>query len=126
MATRYDDELGTYTQWAQAFSQKDLETRLRDQAILHRGQLNDGNDNTRYTPAQPTMRAADTTRANRDDLEFRDWMGEFGFSGNKRTLHGPGMFGQGQPSGPSGIGRGHETTEQKHRRLRRETLEDGF
>jgi len=115
MATRYDEELGTYTQWAVAFSAKGLERALRDQAIIRRGQLNDGNDYTRYTPAQPTQRACDTTRVERDDLEFRDWNSDNGFAGASRPTPGPGM-----------LGRGQESDGQKHRRAKREQMDDGF
>ncbi len=115
MATRYDDELGTYAQWAFGFNPKDTEKRLRDQALIRRGQLNDGNDYTRYTPSQGTQSACDVVRADRDDLEFRDWNSEHGFSGASRALPGPGMYGRGQ-----------ESDGQKHRRLKRELLDDGF
>lgn len=115
MATRYEEELGTYSQWAQAFTSKGLETALRDQALLRRGQLNDGNEYTRYAPSQGTQRACDTHRVGRDDLEFRDWNAEHGFSGASRTLPGPGMFGRGQ-----------ESDGQKHRRAKREHIDDGF
>lgn len=115
MATRYDDELGTYTQWAEAFSRKGLETALRDQALIHRGQLNDGNEYTRYTPAHLTQRACDVVRAERDDLEFRDWNSEHGFSGASRERAGPGM-----------VGRGQESARQVERRARRKAIDEGF
>lgn len=113
MATRYDDELGTYTQWAEAFTKQGLERTLRDQAHIRRGQLNDGNEYTRYTPAQGTERACDTVRADRDDLEFRDWNSEHGFSGASRELPGPGTVGM-------------ESEGQRRRRRRREAIDEGF
>jgi len=116
MPTRYDDELGTYTQWAEAFSPKGLDKALADQAALHRGQLNDGNDHARYTPSQGTQRACDTTRAGRDDLEFRDWNSDAGFFGASRARMGPGMFGRGQES----------AGQQRRRAKLREVVEDGF
>lgn len=115
MPTRYDHDLGTYTQWAEAFTKKGLDRALHDQALIRRGQMNDGNDFVRYTPAQPTQSACDVWRADRNDLEFRDWNKEFGFSGNSRERSGPGMYGRGQ-----------ESEGQKQRRQQREQLDDGF
>jgi hypothetical protein len=118
--SRVDDksgngELGTYTQWAEAFSKKDLDRALRDQALIHRAQLNDGNDYCRTTPSGLTRSAYDNLRAGRDDLDNRDWNSDTGFSGLNRAPQGPGM-----------VGRGVETTHQKKRRARRELLDDGF
>ena len=118
MSTRYDDELGTYSQWAEGFSNKGLESVLRDQVIIRRGQLNDGNDYTRYTPAQGSKSACDTVRAERDDLEFRDWNSEFGFHGASRPKPGPGMVGRRGP--------GAESDGQARRRARRAEVDDGF
>lgn len=115
MPTRYDDELGTYTQWAEAFSPKGLDKALADQATLRRGQLNDGNDHARYTPSQGTQRACDATRAGRDDLEFRDWNSDAGFYGASRARKGPGM-----------VGRGQESAGQQRRRAKLQEVDDGF
>jgi len=115
MATRFDDELGTYSQWAEAFSQTSLERALGDQVLLRRGQLQDGNSYDRYAPSQPTERACTVLRAGRDDLEFRDWNSSGGFSGASRRRHGPGMFGHGQ-----------ESEGQQRRRARLEAIDDGF
>ncbi len=117
MATRYDDELGTYTRWAEAFSDQGLERALADQALIHRGQLNDGDDFTRYTPAQGNRRACDTVRAARDDLEFRDWNSDFGFSGASRPLTAPGMLGR--------AGR-VESDGEARRRAQKRVIDEGF
>jgi hypothetical protein len=116
MATRYDEKLGTYTQWAEAFSREGLERALRDQANIRHGQLNNGNEHTRYTPAQGDRRTCDTVRAGRDDLEFRDWNSEHGFSGASRPMNGPGSVGMA----------GTESEGQHRRRRRREVIDEGF
>lgn len=108
-------ELGTYAQWAEAFSKKDLDRALKDQALIRHAQLNDGNDYCRTTPSGLTRSAYDNLRAQRDDLDNHDWNSDTGFSGLSRT-----------PSGPGIAARGVETAQQKTRRARRELLDDGF
>lgn len=122
--SRVDDksgngELGTYTQWAEAFSKKDLDRALKDQALIRHAQLNDGNDYCRSTPSGLTKRAYDTVRTERDDLDYREWNSDTGYSGVNRWPKGPGMVGQ-------NVGRGIETEGQISRRTRRELLDDGF
>jgi hypothetical protein len=118
--SRLDDtsgngELGTYTQWAEAFSRKDLDRALADQALLRRSQLKDGNDYCRTTPAGHSRRAYDTIRAERDDLDYREWNSDTGYSGVNRW-----------PTGPGITARGVESPAQKRRRERKELLDDGF
>lgn len=115
-------ELGTYTQWAEAFSKKDLERALRDQALIRHAQLKDGNDYTRTTPSGLTQRAYDVVRAERDDLDYREWNSDTGFSGVNRWPKGPGMVGQ----GPVRQVRGAQTEAEIRRRARRDQLDDGF
>jgi len=112
-------ELGTYTQWAEAFSKGDLERALKDQAMIRHAQLKDGNDYTRTTPSGLTQRAYDVVRADRDDLDYREWNSDTGFSGVNRWPKGPGMVGQGP-------GRGVQTEGEIRRRARKEQLDDGF
>jgi hypothetical protein len=109
-----DETLGTYTQWAEAFSKRELDRALADQAIIQRAQLNDGNDLCRSTPSQPSKRAYDTIRAERDDLDYREWNSDTGFSGVNRWPKSPGMA------------RGAENEGQRLRRARKELLDDGF
>lgn len=115
MAGRYEEELGTYAKWAEAFSRQDLDRALRDQAILHRARLRDGNEDARYTPSQGSQRACDTVRAERDDLDYREWNSDTGFSGVSRWPSAPGM-----------LGRGQQSELQKKRRARKDLLDDGF
>ena len=116
--TKTDDagaSLGTYTLWAEGFSEASLQRALRDQATLKRGELNDGNDDCRYTRAQQTRRACDTLRAERDNLDYREWNEDTGFSGVTRWPEGPGMSANGVQSEGD-----------KRRRARRIALDDGF
>ena len=115
MAGRYEEELGTYSQWAEAFSKQGLDKALRDQALLHRAQLRDGSDSARYTPSQGNQRACDKVRSERDDLDNREWNSDTGFSGVSRWPSAPGM-----------LGRGQESDAQKKRRARKDLLDDGF
>jgi hypothetical protein len=114
MSQSYDKDLGTYTRWAEAFSPEGLQKTLKDQATLRRGQLREG-DGNRVTPAQPTRRAYDAIRATRDNLDYREWNDDTGFSGVTRWPSGPGM-----------VGHGVETDGQKRRRAHLEQLDDGF
>lgn len=107
--------LGTYTQWAEGFSKASLDRALRDQVVLKHGELNNGNDDCRYTRAQQTKQACDTLRAERDNLDYREWNADSGFSGVTRWPEGPGMSANGV-----------QTEGQKRRRARRVELDDGF
>jgi hypothetical protein len=111
---RSGEGLGTYTQWAEAFSKRDLDRALSDQAIIARSQMNEGNDHCRSTPSQPSKRAYDKIRTERDDLDYREWNSDTGFSGVNRWPKAP------------GIGRGAETERQREHRARKEILDDGF
>ncbi len=108
-------ELGTYTQWAEAFTKKDLDRALTDQAIIRKSQLNDGNDYCRTTPSGLTKSAYDVVRMSRDDLDYREWNSDTGYSGVNRWPKGPGM-----------VGRGMESDGQQRRRQHKELLDDGF
>lgn len=117
MSTRDTNNLGTYTLWAEAFSSQELTKRLNDQAQLKRGQLCDGNNFTRTTPAGLSRRAYDNVRANRVDMDNREWNSDTGFSGVNRWPKDPGMQGQGQ---------GVQTPAEIRRRKVVERLDDGF
>jgi len=110
MAKDYEEALGTYTQWAEGFSPESVERALRDQVNLKRGQLNDGDEYSRTTPAGFSRRHYDKIRAERDDLDYREWNASTGFSGVNRWPAGPGVESEGQ-------GR---------RRARREAIDEGF
>ena len=115
MAKTDEPSLGTYTQWAEGFSKKSLDRALRDQAVLRHGQMNAGNDDCRYTPAQDTKSTCDKMRAQRTDLDYREWNADTGFSGVTRRPAGPGM-----------TGNGALTEGQKRRLDRRNEIDDGF
>ncbi len=114
MTQRFDDELGTYTRWAEAFSREGLEKTLKDQAVLRRGMMREDHV-CRVTPSQPSRRAYDAIRATRDDLDNREWNADTGFSGVTRGPTGPGM-----------VGHGVETDGQQRRRATIARLDDGF
>ncbi len=107
--------LGTYTQWAEGFTPASLDRALRDQVVLKHGEMNNGNDDCRYTRAQQTKQACDTLRSERDNLDYREWNADSGFSGVTRWPAGPGMSANGA-----------QTEGQKRRRARRVELDDGF
>ena len=104
------EELGTYTQWAYGFSEASLERALDDQRTLRKGQLNDGDAYTRTTPSGPSESNSRKLRADRDDLDYREWNSDTGFSGVDRWPTGPGV----------------QTEGQQRRRARRVLLDDGF
>ena len=103
-------DLGVYGEWATGFSEASLDRALRDQQILRRGQLRDGDEYARYAPNQPSPSASTVIRATRDDLEFREWNEETGFSGVDRWPDAPGVQSPGQ----------------KRRRQRRDQIDEGF
>jgi len=115
MSNEFDDTLGIYTQWAEGFSRTSLRHALKDQVVLARGQLNDGDEAQRYTPAGRSESEYDTVRATRDDLDYREWNEDTGYSGVTRWPQGPGM-----------AGNGIESENQKRRRARKEQLDNGF
>jgi hypothetical protein len=113
--TKTAEALGTYTQWADGFSRKSLRAALRDQAIIQRGILNGESDLSRYTPSGRSEAEYDNLRATRDDLDYREWNEETGYSGVTRRPAGPGM-----------VGHGARTEADKRRAARRQQLDDGF
>lgn len=115
MANEFDEKLGTYTQWADGFSRTSLRQALKDQVVIQRGQLNNGNQDARTTPSGRSRQEYDAVRATRDDLDYREWNEDTGYSGVTRWPQGPGM-----------IGNGVVTESEKRRRARRDELDDGF
>ncbi|MCC6622138.1 MAG: hypothetical protein IT385_12820 [Deltaproteobacteria bacterium] len=114
-ATRVNETLGTYTQWAEAFNRKSLRAALKDQALIQRGIMNGASDDARYTPAGRSEQEYTTLRATRDDLDYREWNEETGYSGVTRRPAGPGM-----------VGHGARTEAEKRRAQKRKQLDDGF
>ncbi|MFT7580819.1 MAG: hypothetical protein ACI9MR_002493 [Myxococcota bacterium] len=109
-AAELQETLGTYTQWAEAFSPEGLQIALKDQARLRGGQLSDGDLCTRTTPSGFSKETYDVIRTDRNDMDYREWNEETGFHGVSRWPTGPGMQSDGQ----------------KRRRKRRQDLDDGF
>jgi hypothetical protein len=102
--------------WSTGTSDKSLDRALSDQAILARGKLNDTDDDARYTPAGLSTSHYDALRMDRDDLDFREWNQDTGFSGVGRWPKAPGVAGQ-----------AGATTASERRRLRRKLeLDEGF
>jgi len=110
MGSGAEEELGTYTQWAYGYEDSGVERAIEDQRTLRRGQMNDGDSFDRYTPAGPSERHYRKLRADRDDLDYREWNSDTGFSGVDRWPTGPGVQSEGQ----------------KRRRARMAELDDGF
>lgn len=108
-------DLGTYTRWAEGFSEASLERALDDQRALRRGQMNDGDEYNRTTPAGLSESHYRKLRSDRDDLDYREWNEETAFSGVDRWPTGAGV----QSTGVQSEG-------QKRRRDRRDRLDDGF
>lgn len=115
MATEYDQKLGTYAQWADGFSRTSLRQALKDQVLIQQGRLNNGNDDGRTTPSGRTREEYDALRSSRDDLDYREWNEDTGFSGVTRRPQGPGMAANGVRS-----------ESEKLRQARREKLDEGF
>lgn len=107
---RDNPELGTYARWAEGFSEASLTRALDDQRTLRRGQLNDGDEYNRTTPAGLSESHYRKLRSDRDDLDYREWNEESAFSGVDRWPTGAGVQSEGQ----------------KRRRDRRDRLDDGF
>lgn len=115
---KIDGILAVYAEWATGFSEEGLQRVLADQAAIQRGRLRDGDEYPRYAPNQPSKRGYDTIRAERDDLDYREWNEETGFNGVNRWPTGPGVTG---PPGPGARSEG-----QRRRQRRRRELEEGF
>jgi hypothetical protein len=103
--------------WATGTSQESLERSLKDVEILRRGRLKASDSETRYTPAGLSKSHYDTLRMDRDDLDYREWNEETGFSGLNRWPSDPGM-GETEPE--------HLTESERKRRRKRIELDDGF
>ncbi|TNF23757.1 MAG: hypothetical protein EP329_26680 [Deltaproteobacteria bacterium] len=110
MGSGAEEDLGTYTLWAYGYEDNGVKRALDDQRTLRRGQLNDGNLDTRVTPSQPSESHSRKLRSDRDDLDYREWNSESGFSGVDRWPASPGVLSEGQ----------------KRRRARMAELDDGF
>ncbi len=104
------DSLGTYVRWAEGFTPDSLERSLEDLATLRRGQLSDSDEYQRTTPAGPTERHYRKLRADRDDLDFREWNSDTGYCGVHRWPSAPGVC----------------TQHQQRRRHRRQEIDEGF
>ena len=103
--------------WATGTSQESLERSLEDVEILTRSRLKASDSETRYTPAGLSKSHYDTLRMDRDDLDYREWNEETGFSGVDRWPSGPGM---------EGTDSAHLTESERRRRRKRIELDDGF
>lgn len=110
MGSGAEEELGTYTQWAYGYEESGVERALDDVRTLRKGQLNDGDSYTRTTPSGPSESNSKKLRADRDDLDYREWNSDTGFSGVDRWPTGPGVQSEGQ----------------KRRSARKAQLDDGF
>ncbi|MCA9514865.1 MAG: hypothetical protein KC635_07985 [Myxococcales bacterium] len=107
---RDEEVLGTYAQWVAGYSPESVARAMHDQAALRRGQMNDGNEYNRTVPSGPSERHYDKLRTERDDLDYREWNSDTGFSGVNRWPTGPGM----------------QTDQQKRRRAARKVIDEGF
>ena len=99
-----------HSRWATGTSPESLDRAMKDQARIARRRLNDGDSHTGYTEAHFSRRYYDVVRYHRDDLDYREWNAETGFSGVNRWPTGPGT----------------ESDGQARRRKRRLELDDGF
>lgn len=102
--------------WATGTSDASLDRALADQETLTRGKLNESDDDSRYTPSGLSRSHYDALRMDRDDLDFREWNEDTGFSGVGRWPSNPGVGGQG----------GARTASERRRLRRKLELDEGF
>lgn len=107
---RDQDVLGAYAHWVAGYTPESVERAARDLGVLRRGQMNASNDYNRPVNFGPSERTYAKLRTERDDLDYREWNEETGFSGVDRWPTGPGM--------PS--------RHQARRRALRDVIDEGF
>ena len=103
------DTPDSYERWMTGTTPESRERAVQDQRQLNQGKVREGAART-YTRAGFSRSNCDQLRRDRDDLDYREWMSETGFSGLKRRHQGPGV----------------ETEGQQRRRQRLRDLDEGF
>ena len=103
------DKPDSYERWMTGSSDASRERAVQDQRRLKQGQLRSGDAPT-YTRSGFSRSYCDQLRRDRDDLDYREWMSDTGFSGLGRRHQGPGV----------------ETEGQVRRRQRLRELDEGF
>ena len=89
------DKADSYERWMTGSSDASRERAVQDQRRLNQGKLRAGDAPT-YTRAGFSRSCCDQLRRDRDDLDYREWMSDTGFSGLGRRHQGPGVQTEGQ------------------------------
>lgn len=105
-----------YRRYMTGPSEGSLDRAVRDLRGIIRGRQRVDGGADRYTEAGLSRSHYDQLRHQRDDLDYREWNADTGFSGVTRQPDGPGMAAQAGAITPADM----------RRRLRRLELEDGF